>query len=281
MHSLAQIPLVGRTLPVYVCPAQPRPAGWGVIPWGCVVGNADGLVATPPAQRAVEPAVRRRRLGHVSAGHVVMVVAALLAVLLNYSVLRARDDSVRVAVAARDIPAGATLTSAALRFSPVAAEEDVLAALLTPEQVSELSGWVAATAITAGEPVRASDLRSPSAPASQRAMSLPVAREHAVGGALRPGDRVDVIEVRDGVAGYLVTDAEVLSVPTAEQRGIAALNEFSVTIAVDDGTALRLAAGLHTGTLDIVRSTGASPVAEDRNDARDDPVAAGAAREAE
>lgn len=240
-----------------------------------MVGNAEGLVATAPAPVAAGPTGRRRRLGHVSAGHVVMVVAALLAVLLNYSVLRARDDSVRVAVAARDIPAGATLTSAALRFANVTADDDVLAALLAPEQVAEVSGWVAATPITAGEPVRGSDLRAPSAPGAQRAMSLPVALEHAVGGALRPGDRVDVIEVRDGVAGYLVTDAEVLSVPGAEQRGIAALDQFSVTIAVDEGTALRLAAALRAGNLDIVRSTGAPPVGREPPDRRADTAGEG------
>lgn len=237
------------------------------------MGSAEPAVATTAPSGDRPPAPRRRRGQRLSAGHVVMVVAALLAVLLNYSVLRARDDTVRVAVAARDIPAGATVPAGALRFAPVRVDDDLLANLLEPADVAALDRWVSAGPLRAGEPVRASDVRLPSAPQSQRAMSLPVPVHHAVGGALRPGDRVDVIEVRDGDPTYVVTDAEVLDVPAAEQRGIAALEQFSVTLAVDDRTALRLAAALRAGTLDVVRSTGASPVAAGpaAHDARDVP----------
>lgn len=235
------------------------------------MGSAEPAVATavPSADRLPVP---RRRLGQrVSAGHVVMVVAALLAVLLNFSVLRARDDTVQVAVAARDIPAGATVPAGAIRYAAVRVDDALLATLVEPGDLADLDGWVAAGPLTAGEPVRASDVRAPSAPRAQRAMSLPVPVQHAVGGALRPGDRIDVIEVRDGAASYVVTDAEVLDVAASEQRGIAALEQFSVTLAVDDRTALRLAAAVRAGTLDVVRSTGAAPVtseapAHDRSD---------------
>lgn len=190
-----------------------------------------------------------------------MIVAALLAALLNYSVLRSRDDSVPIAVAAQDIPAGAPVNSDALRFTEARVDEDVLAALLTPERASRVDGWVATGMIAAGEPVRASDLRAPSAPQEQRAMSVPVEREHAVGGALRPGDRVDVIAVQEGIAAYVVTDAEVLAVPGAEPRGgLGALSGFSVTLAVDDDVALQLAQALRNGSLEIVRSTGSRAV---------------------
>lgn len=95
-------------------------------------------------------------------------------------------------------------------------------------------------------------------------MSVPIDPDHAVAGALRQGDRVDVIEVRDGTAAYLITDAQVLDVPTAEQRGgLGSLNRFSITLAVDDETALRLATALRSGSLDVVRSTGSRAVRED------------------
>lgn len=94
-------------------------------------------------------------------------------------------------------------------------------------------------------------------------MSVPIEPDHAVAGALRQGDRVDVIEVRDGIATYLVTDAEVLAVPGGEQRGgLGTLSRFSVTLAVDDVTALRLASALRSGSLDVVRSTGSRAVQE-------------------
>ena len=93
-------------------------------------------------------------------------------------------------------------------------------------------------------------------------MSLPIPAEHAVGGRLVAGDRVDVIAVRDGRATYLVTAAPVLAVPDGDARaGLGALRAFAVTLAVDDAEALRLAAALRTDDLEVIRSTGAPPVA--------------------
>lgn len=224
------------------------------------MASAETTVA--PATAPGDTPVHRRRLtSRLSAGHVVMIVAALLAAVLNYSALRAGDHTVRVAVAARDILAGAPVTADALRFTDARLDDDVLATLLGQEQVSRVEGWIATGTIAAGEPLRVTDLRAPSAPQAQRAMSVPVDPEHAVAGALRRGDRVDVIAVRDGVASYLVTDAEVLAVPAAESRaGLGRLTGFSVTLAVDDEVALALAAALRTGSLDVVRSTGSRAV---------------------
>lgn len=215
-----------------------------------------------PAGAVHEAPPRRRMTSRLSAGHVVMLVAALVAALLNYSALRARDDTVRVAVVTREIPAGAPFTTDAVRFADARLDEEVVATLLGPAQAPDVDGWIATAALAAGDPVRTSDLRPPSAPQAQRAMSLPIDPGHAVAGALRRGDRVDVIEVRDGAAAYLVTDAEVLAVPEPGTRGaLGTSDRFAVTLAVDDETALRLAAALHTSSLDIVRSTGSSAVA--------------------
>lgn len=198
--------------------------------------------------------------GRLSAGHLVMVVAALLATLVNYTVLRARDTTVRVAVAAEHIAAGQPVTAAVFGFTDVRADEDVLASLLQPDQIARVEGWVTTTPVQPGAVVRASDLRAPSAPRAQRAMSVPIDPAHAVGGALRTGDRVDVIEVREGSARYLVTDAEVLAVPDPAGGSAlgTALRTFSITLAVDDETALRLAIAIRDGHLEVVRSTGAA-----------------------
>lgn len=218
------------------------------------------VVSPPVAQRAPR---RRRLTGRLSAGHVVMITAALLAMVLNYSVLRARDDTVRIAVATEDVPAGASVHVDAFDFVPARLDEDVRLRMLTADAVDAVDGHIATAALPAGEPVRRSDLRAPSAPLEQRAMSVPIEPEHAVAGALVPGDRVDVIEVRDGQAWYLLTDAEVLAVPDRDPvaGGIAALSTFSVTVAVDDEAALALAAALREGGLEIVRSTGSSQTA--------------------
>jgi Flp pilus assembly protein CpaB len=187
---------------------------------------------------------------------------ALLAVVLNYSLLRARDDTVRVAVAARDLVAGAAVTPDAFRFTRARLDDRVLGTLLQPETVGEADGWVATGLVPAGDLVRRSDLLPPAAEDGRRAMSLPLEPEHAVAGELAPGDRVDVLEVRGDTARYVVTGAEVLAVADAGGAvGLTGAGAFSVTLAVDDHTALRLALALRSDAVEVVRSTGA-PLAD-------------------
>lgn len=189
-----------------------------------------------------------------------MIVAAVLAATLNYAVLRAHDATARVAVAAVDVPAGQALGSGSLAFTSIRAGDALLATLLSPDDVDAYRDHVAAVTLAAGDVVRRSDLLAPSASGQQRAMSIPIEPEHAVAGRLVAGDRVDVIEVRDGRAAYVLTDAEVVHVPAADARpALAGLRTFSVTVAVDDEAALRLAAAIRAGQLEVVRSTGAAP----------------------
>jgi Flp pilus assembly protein CpaB len=203
----------------------------------------------------------------MSAGHLIMLIAAIVAVLLNYTALRARDDSVRVGVAAVELRAGETVNGSSFDFVDVRADDVLLATLVTPDAVAAFDGHVVTTTIPPGSLVRHSDLQAPSAPQAQRAMSIPIDPEHAVAGALRVGDRVDVIEVVNRTASYLITDAEILDVPAVSTGGIAAnLRSFSVTVAVDDETALRLAVAIRSGQLEIVRSTGSSEASAQRLD---------------
>ena len=213
-------------------------------------------IDSPPAAAPVVRAAPRRRF---SAGHLVVLVAGLLAALLNYAALRSGDHTVRVATAGRDVAAGEVLGDGALQFTDVRVDEGVLAGLLLPADAEGLTGHVAAAALAEGDLVRRNDLRAPSAPQAQRAMSLPVEVQHAAGGALVAGDRIDVITVAAGRAAYVVTDAEVLAVPQAATRpGLVGAGSYFVTIAVDDATALDLAEALRgDGGMELVRSTGA------------------------
>lgn len=196
-----------------------------------------------------------------------MVIAGLLAALLNYTALRALDDTRRVAITVGDVRAGQTLRAADLAYVDARVDEAVLATLVLPDRSQDIDGWVVTTTLAAGELLRLSDLQAPSAPSEQRAMSIPIEAEHAVAGELQAGDRVDIIEVIDRTATYLVTAAEVLAVPPVHSAGIAGgLRDFSVTVAVDDATALRLAVALRSGQLEIVRSTGSSQATTDRLD---------------
>ncbi|HWB70756.1 MAG TPA: RcpC/CpaB family pilus assembly protein [Egibacteraceae bacterium] len=233
--------------------------------------------AAAPPRLAPEPVVARR-LPHrrLSAGHVIMLLAGLLALVLNFSLLRARDASVRVAVAATPLHAGQPVAARSFAFTDVTVDDAQHATLLGPERLEAVQGWVAATEIAPGELIRLSDLRPPSAPAAQRAMSIPVEPEHAVGGDLRPGDRVDVIDVTDSGADYVVADAQVLAVARPDPGpGLGGLRTFSVTIAVDDQSALQLATAIRNQSLEIVRSTGATHVGASSYRRADDPGAVG------
>jgi Flp pilus assembly protein CpaB len=216
--------------------------------------------ATPLRASPDVPPPRRGLGGRLSAGHLVMVTAALLAVVGNLAVLRARDETQRVAIAAEDIAAGGQVTTASFALADVDVGPDLLPTLLPLDGIRSVDGWTAANAIAAGDLVRRSDLRAPSAPSDKRAMSIPIAPEHAAGGAIGAGDRVDVIVSHRGRASYVVTDAEVLAVgPQDGGRGLAASGGYSVTVAVDDRDALELAAALRAEGLEIVRATGSTP----------------------
>ncbi|MDH3303134.1 MAG: RcpC/CpaB family pilus assembly protein [Acidimicrobiia bacterium] len=199
----------------------------------------------------------RGLLSRLSLGHVVMIVAGLLAALLNFTLLQSNEETFPVAVAAADLLPGRVVTSADLRFEEIRATEEVLVTLLQPADVVALEGQVVARTIAAGQLVSPQDFRAPSAPLEQRAISVPVQGDRAVGRAIGIGDRVDVIVVdRDDIAHYVATGLEVLALP-GEARQIGGV-DFFVTVAVDAETALRVASAIESGEIHIVRSTGST-----------------------
>lgn len=203
-----------------------------------------------------------------------MVAAGLLAALLNFVALRGGDETTWIVTAARDIQPGEVLDGDLLASVELAAGAVLPDGLVLADRIDELDGATAAARIAAGEPV----LRSAVAPAGStdglRAMSVPVDPAHAVGGRLRVGDRVDVIEVHDGGSRYVATDVEVIGVADGASGGaLGGPSAYSVTLAVDDATALRLAAGIRGDRLEIVRSTGAPPPGELEHRTRDGAAA--------
>jgi hypothetical protein len=97
-------------------------------------------------------------------------------------------------------------------------------------------------------------------------MSLPVPVEHAAGGSLVAGDRVDVIAVSDGVAGFVAVDLEVTSVADGASGAIGTVSSYHLVVNVDSDEALRLAEALAAGPVEIVRATGAERIEEASSD---------------
>ncbi len=215
-------------------------------------------IAAPSAQRTSTPARPRRRVGsQLSLPHLVTLLAGLLAMLLVFAVLRGGEATSRVAVAAREVRAGAPLARSALRFTDLRAPAAIRQQLIGPESLAGLEGWIATRTVAPGELVTRGDFRPRAAVAQQRAMSVPVDPAHAVGGALEAGDRVDVIRVLDtGQAVFVVAGAQVLSVNRPDPSTIGPAGAYSLTLAVSSQDALRLAAAIRSEKFEVVRSTG-------------------------
>lgn len=212
------------------------------------------------------PVGKRPWWSRASAAQIFMIVAGILAFIANLAILRARDDVVLVAVAATDINAGVAIQETAhIEYVELNGSDDVLAPLVTADEVAALTGFILSSPMQAGEMFVQRELVESVNPIDQRAIALAVGRDHAVGGDISIGDRVDVIWVDDDVAQYVVTGVEVIDTTNNERTGgaFSASQAFSITVAVDDVQALELAEALNSGQIEVVRSTGAdAPVAD-------------------
>jgi Flp pilus assembly protein CpaB len=209
---------------------------------------------------ATESRPRRGFASRVSREQRLALAAGLVAFVLALSVLRDRSETVTVAVARAQIPAATAVTPAMVRGVEVPANSPIVDSLVPFDQV-QAGEWTTTRSLAPGEPIGTAALSTDVPDNGLRSMSLPVAREHAAGGALRPGDRVDVIDVVNGEVSYAATNAEVLAVNDETAGSVGARpTTFTVTVAVDSAAALRLASALADDKLEIVRSTGAAPV---------------------
>lgn len=154
---------------------------------------------------------------------------------------------VPVVVAADGLPSGRTLAAG-----------DLALARLPPEVVPDgvvadpglLVGRVLAGAVRAGEPLTDARLVGPGLtsglPAGQVAAPVRLA-DVAVAALVRTGDRVDVLAVPDGAAAAETVAEGVLVLAAAEDDASAGL----LLVAVDPGTAGRLASAAATATLTV------------------------------
>ncbi len=209
----------------------------------------------------VAPVALRRRgpFSRLSAAHLLMVVAAVLAFSVNLLVLRSRDDTVAVVAVAAPVAAGEIVTAADFKVAQVDVAPDILAALHRWDEVDNISGRVTTRALIPGELVGPSSFVDPAATQGRRSMSVPIEPAHAVGGLLAPGDRIDLILVTEAGPSYVLTGAEVLAVADSDRSGLGSVGGFHVVIAVEADEALAVAAAINQGDLELVRSTGAPP----------------------
>ncbi len=220
------------------------------------------MTAPHLADRGFQPLPRPKRnpLTRITASHLLMVLAAVLAFVTNVMVLRSQEETRPVVVAASAIEAGRTLSATDFKVAEVDLEDDLFANLTPWEQASGLTGLVAARAIGAGQMVVAADVRSPAAPNGLRAISIPIDPEHAVGGALIAGDRIDLISVTEEASTYVLADVEVLAVPAEARGSLTGTGGYYLVVAVNADQALAVADAIRGGQVEIVRATGSTVI---------------------
>ncbi len=208
-----------------------------------------------------EPAPRRRFIGRLSLGHLVMVLAGLMAFLLVLAVLRDNSVTNFVAKAAVDISAGTTIVGDDVELIEVSGDS-LAGAVLSSDEINEIitSGQVTTRALQAGTLLQRTDFAAAGFQSDVRSMSIPISPTRAVAGTLKAGDLVDVIASTGEQTWYVTTSAEVLAVADPTAGGFA-VNDYTITIAVDPEISLRLACAMDGGNLDIARATGATPIA--------------------
>jgi Flp pilus assembly protein CpaB len=227
------------------------------------------VVVTPSTQvrEAGSHQPARRRLGRpLSATHILIALVVILAFVLNLLVLQDRSATTLVAVADEQLPAGSTIDPSDLRLVPVDSNFEGVTGLITEDDLNSYEGWVLARAIPPGALVDRSAVVEPGSNSGLRSMSLPVPIEHAAGGTLVAGDRVDVISVTDGAARFVATDLEVVSISDTSSSGIGSISAHYIVVTVGAEQALALAHALDTGSVEIIRSTGAEEIGERSED---------------
>ena len=218
------------------------------------------MTVSPPStvrKAGTSQTARRSHNRRLSATHVLIGVAVLLAFALNALALRDRSATVLVAVAEAPLSAGSTLSADDLRLVPVAADFEGLADVVTEESVLGLEGWVLQRDVVEGGILAPSALVEPGAGEGLRAMAVPVPVEHAAGNTIKPGDRVDVIAVSDGSARFVATGIEVLGVADRGTGSVGAGTNHHLVLAVDADQALLLAEAMAGDGIEVIRSTGA------------------------
>jgi Flp pilus assembly protein CpaB len=204
------------------------------------------------------PARRRPSLSHIA-----IALAALLAFGFNYLALQNRGATTMVAIADAPIAEGTAFASELVRLVPIPSDFEGLEHVIVAEDLTRVEGWIVNRSVTEGELIGRSMVIEPGTGDGLRTMSIPVTVEHAAGGTLVVGDRVDVISLVGDEPEFVAVDLEVVGIAEMAQGGLSGVGPYFIVVAVTSGDALALAKAIDDGSIEIVRSTGAGAVAAD------------------
>jgi Flp pilus assembly protein CpaB len=213
---------------------------------------------------------RARRLPRVDARLVVGVLLVALSIAGGLRFAAAADRTVGVVALARDLPANHLLTADDLVAARIHASDSVLDGLVRADRMTSLVGRVLLFPIAGDGLVPREAIAA--RPRQGREITVPVAPEHALGGRVRVGDRVDVLgsftkATTDARTLTVVHDAEVTEMVRSSGLFGAREGELTaLTLSVPPDDAVFLAFAIRNADLDIVRTTGAAGEGRDRFD---------------
>lgn len=224
-------------------------------------GKAQLRLRSPEDVAPARPSVRRRLARPLPLIGVLLIIVALTGYWSVYSTTTGRTP---VLVAAHDLQAGAVLRPSDLRTAELASDAGTMASLVPERELETVLGQELAAPVPEGAPLARASVASGRPKAAAFTLVVPALR--ALGGALRPGDRVTVLATFDSGAGgqarAIARGLRVLTVGAAPEGLDRTSASIPVTVALSDPS---LAAGLALanteGKVDLLREgAGASTV---------------------
>lgn len=177
-------------------------------------------------------------------------------VLLGHRVLSQAANPDLVWAAVRDLPQGYVLTPDDLRAVELHLGTDTLSRYW--DTTADLAGTVLTRPISEGEFVARSGVDETPVAGAERSITIPIPAEHAIGGDLAAGDRVDIYATFDAGdararTSLLAREIEILEI--VHSTGLAFDDEafVGVTVGVSSEDAARLAFAIRTAELDLVK----------------------------
>ena len=163
--------------------------------------------------------------------------------------------TVPVLVAGSDLPAATPISELDLSVRHTADATG----MVVGDSPGDLSAWVLAAPLAAGEPLLPSLLRPPEVQTAPNLLALEIDEAHAVLGRLDPGDRVDIYASTSALGAPTETRLIAHSVyvvdATVSDSSVGS-SQVQLLLAVDDELAATLTAAMNGGALDLVRVGG-------------------------
>ncbi len=206
------------------------------------------------------PAVRRLRLPNIDTRVIGGVVLVAVSVIGGLGLSADPEPTTPVYVTATDLDAGHVLARNDLKVAELRAPASTLNALARPSRGGPPIGRALQTPLRSNATVGLDGL-GPAAPAG-REITIPVTPDHALGGAVRTGDRVDVLATfdkgTDAARTLTVARAAIVHgvVQSAGLFGQHAGAITALTLDVEPDAAIVVAFAARNAELDIVRSIG-------------------------